>query len=327
MKVMFQGEDIKEKNLNLKLYTIQLTNDGSESIKQGDYDRELVWGLKINRARVVEARLSATTSEYLRQTLRLQQIGEDTISITKIILDPGQHAGITLLLLHNKDVEPSFTVLGKIAGIENIQIEKISNQNSEEPLFRRSESKMDLLTFLGTLLIVLVALGVIVGGWFWIFRSLLRRRTRIAESLLKVANIHVAHPQRGVGSRFRLVMVIGAIDEILTDSVETNARLLIATLFVSCGKRQVTRLLRDLKVIVAKNIEIFQSDGQTLQRNIEKYLRKGDPTLSKDFYKLYSLPFAIRSLARSKLVTVNEANEAVIDPILIVLTDSFVKAL
>jgi hypothetical protein len=308
-RVMVQGEDIQRDSLNLKLYTIQILNDGFESIKQGDYDRDQIWGLKINSARIIEARLSGASSENLSDRLRIQKQGDDTVSIAKSILDPGDNAGITLLLLHRRDVEPSFAVIGKIAGIKSIHVEKsgpLKGEKSLSVLFQENWKSV-LFTLFIFILLILVSLlfFVVVSG------RRKKRRALVAEAELGVKQVPLVE-ERGLGQT-----LFARIGRLFTDDIDANGRLLIATLYASSGKRAIVNLVRDLTTIAQNNIQMFQTAGQIqIVPVINWRLKEDDDSRLEPQYRSDPSMDAFRHLVRSNLVRVREDNVVVVSPIL-----------
>ena len=56
LSISFQGEDIQKKNLNLRILTIKIENDGKVNILQNFYDSEDIWGFQVKNGKIIEVR-------------------------------------------------------------------------------------------------------------------------------------------------------------------------------------------------------------------------------------------------------------------------------
>jgi hypothetical protein len=120
LQITFQGEDIQQKNLNLKIITVRLSNAGGIDILQSYYDTSEDWGIGIKSGRIVEARISRTNSPYLSTNLRPTLVGDTKVRLSKVILERDKFFVIELLVLHPRDQNPEVMPFGKIAGIDAI---------------------------------------------------------------------------------------------------------------------------------------------------------------------------------------------------------------
>jgi len=130
LTISFQGEDIQEKNLNLRIITIRIENSGNVDILQSHYDINDIWGVHLKNGEIVRIQLIDSNSEYLKTNLK-PKINNETIEFTKTIFEKGKYFTIEILVLHNKDKSPEIIPIGKIAGIEKITPIKLSNQKEE----------------------------------------------------------------------------------------------------------------------------------------------------------------------------------------------------
>lgn len=129
LSIYFQGEDIKENNLNLRIYTLKIENTGEVDILQNYFDRNKIWGLQFNHGRIIEARLLNSNSDYIKEELKPEIMGENKIKLEQIVFDKKTFFSLEILVLHSKDKSPEIFPIGKIAGIENtILIETWRNQ-------------------------------------------------------------------------------------------------------------------------------------------------------------------------------------------------------
>ena len=120
LSISFQGEDIQKKNLNLRILTIKIENDGKVNILQNFYDSEDIWGFQVKNGKIIEVRWVNANSEYLKLNLNPQLINDNTVQFKKVIFEKTRYFILEILVLHTKTILPEIIPLGKIAGIENI---------------------------------------------------------------------------------------------------------------------------------------------------------------------------------------------------------------
>lgn len=123
LTILLNQEDIQKKNLNLKIYTIKISNNGYVNILQSDFDKNIAWGLEVNNAEIInEARFIQSNTEYLEKEIILKKLNNKIIEFSKIILEKDKYFSIELLVLHDKNILPTIKPIGKIVGIDEIKI-------------------------------------------------------------------------------------------------------------------------------------------------------------------------------------------------------------
>ena len=121
LSIVFRGQDVQEQNLNLRILTIRVANVGDVDILPGHYARDDDWGLQFDDGKVIEARLVATNSDYLQSKVIPEPKGTNGVVFPKVIFEQDDFFVVEVLLLHSKDDSPSFSSMGKIAGIDRNQ--------------------------------------------------------------------------------------------------------------------------------------------------------------------------------------------------------------
>jgi len=125
LTVYFDNEDIQKKNLNLRIITIQISNNGEMDILQSQFDQQMKWGIKISSGKIInDARIVSENSDYLKNSLSPKVIGNNVVEFEKVIFEKGKYFTFEILILHSKDTLPTITTIGKIAGIDKIPVEK-----------------------------------------------------------------------------------------------------------------------------------------------------------------------------------------------------------
>jgi hypothetical protein len=134
LKISFQGKDIQERNLNLKIITIYIENSGNVDILQSHYDINDIWGVQLENGEIIKVQLIDSNSEYIKTNLK-PRVNNETIEFTKTIFEKGKHFTIEILVLHKKDKIPTLIPIGKIAGIDKIIPVKTS-EKTQEPIHK-----------------------------------------------------------------------------------------------------------------------------------------------------------------------------------------------
>ena len=170
LDIIFQDQNIQEQNLNLRIVTVNVVNSGEIDILPGHYDQEDDWGVRFKDGEVIESRLVDTNSDYLRSKVTPQSLGVDTVTFPKVIFEKGASFAIEVLLLHPKDESPSVSSVGKIAGIDDINVLTRPLAKQEvgfvSELFQGSaliQVVRILIYFVGSLLTLTLVISIAVG--------------------------------------------------------------------------------------------------------------------------------------------------------------------
>lgn len=121
LKILFQDEDIQKNNLNLKIYTLKISNSGTKNILETHYASDEDWGIKITEGKIIESRLVESNSDYLKRNLNLEIVDDKTINFKKVIFDKNDYFTLEVLVLHSRDSDINLIPFGKISGISNNQ--------------------------------------------------------------------------------------------------------------------------------------------------------------------------------------------------------------
>ena len=190
LNIVFRGQNVQERNLNLRIVTINIVNSGEVDILPTHFDREDDWGVHFKGGEVIEARLVDTNSDYLRSKIVPKRLGADTVAFPKVIFEKEDYFAIEVLLLHPKNELPSISSVGKIAGVRDITL--ITRSIAREDvgfiteLFQGSavvQVVRMIVYWFGTWLVLLVAILVLLGATTPFSRARSRRRrTRVLQT-------------------------------------------------------------------------------------------------------------------------------------------------
>ena len=183
LNISFQGDDIKKRNLNLRIISIKIENTGNTNILQNFYDENVIFGLKIDNGHIIESRLIDSNSEYLKSYLNLETIN-NTVEFSKPIFEKNKYFVVELLVLHDKYEVPKITPLGKIAGIEKIDVIK---SYTESLTFFESVFSGSLFVHLirfPIYLLILVGVPMLIFLVIYPITELIARRRKHKRTLL-----------------------------------------------------------------------------------------------------------------------------------------------
>ena len=121
LKILFQNEDIQKNNLNLKIFSLKISNSGMKNILETHYASDEDWGIEITEGKIIESRLVESNSDYLKENLNLKIVDDKTISFKKVIFDKNDYFTLEVLVLHSRESNINLIPFGKISGISKNQ--------------------------------------------------------------------------------------------------------------------------------------------------------------------------------------------------------------
>src|SRR5687767_7021037 len=108
LEIRFQGQDIQNQQLNLRVLTIQVANTGDIAILQNQYDQAGPWGFVIRNGRGIEARVVRSNDTYLQSRLR-PVLQNDSVYFEKPIFEKGSAVVLEALVLHPRQSRPAIS--------------------------------------------------------------------------------------------------------------------------------------------------------------------------------------------------------------------------
>lgn len=262
LSILFQGQDIQKENSNLRILGIRLVNEGDTNILENHFDSRIPWGLRIGGGRLIEARVTGSNSEYLSSNLHPRVTGGDEVDFDKLIFDKGKYVSLELLVLHEKNVEPQVTTVGKIAGMDTIPIRNSFRELDQEGFRTKAFKGPIAVQIVRTIvyfligLAAVIAVGIAVAGILSIPSGLRKRsRRKKARYLLREGS-----PET---EKKRLILVDAFIEEGTPGLKRIQAALndpeILASAVVS--RRRLQRIREDARSPVQA---ISQSNGFTV---------------------------------------------------------------
>jgi hypothetical protein len=160
LQVLYKEEDIIKQNKVIKVVIYSFVNDG-KMIIQDYYDNRIKFGLLFSNSIVFTTKILSSNSEYLEKDFLSQERDTSNRSIVlynKLIFDSGKKITLKSYLIQNKEIENTkIDVLGKIAGMERIPVQRKKAEIEEE----QSKSE-DVPTFIKWFLIVYAGLVLVL---------------------------------------------------------------------------------------------------------------------------------------------------------------------
>ncbi|MCX6120976.1 MAG: hypothetical protein NTX44_05110 [Ignavibacteriales bacterium] len=189
LSILFDGDNISQKGLNLRIFTIKVSNVGQVDITQPMFDQTKPWGFRITDGRIIEANPLESNSDYLRTDLKPTIHAPDSVFFEKVILERDKFISLKLLIIHDASKSPSLLPMGKIAGMDNIQITKSFQEKTESNFWTdsfRGGLLMQLVRILAypialIILILFVAFGIVLPFSDAADRRKKRKRVSLVE--------------------------------------------------------------------------------------------------------------------------------------------------
>lgn len=280
LKILFGDEPVFEKGLNLKVLTLRLANEGSSSILPNHYDPTMPWGLKLSNGRIVDATVLESNDDYLRSQFAKEldaSLKDSRADFPKAIIDPHKFVTIKLTVLYEIASPTTLEIVGKIAGIDKIIVERATSGVAEVG-FWQSVATGNVFVHLFRVVMYFVSailFGTTLAMIFWLF-SLPRRlqRRRIVKSY-----------------RAFYATDLNKIDEFLLNYYITEGLGSLEHMRDISGERQVSRLLADPagprhQLLVTSHGKLVNSGCVLEMQDIGAFTPDGQ-SVSPDFAKRF----------------------------------------
>ncbi len=155
LTILFEGADIEEKKLNLRIYLIRVENNGNTPIRKNDF-YEIQWGVEIENGDIAGTpRVVNANDDFILNNIKPKVVNDRKILFNKIILEDDKFFEIEFVILHSKNAEPQITPIGKIIGQENFIFTEEAIDFEKDELNERKDY-IELLT--GIILILFAAI-------------------------------------------------------------------------------------------------------------------------------------------------------------------------
>lgn len=179
--------DVLSQNQNISIYTIKVSNRGSQNLISSDYD-EGAFGIRIVNGEILkEATIGDASNEHLveRYLDLMPSISTSFVEIPRIALDKGDWYTFSFAVLHEYGVDPQFLPTGKIVGQKEIEI--LSASTEKLPFWEQVFSGglfLNLIRACVYLTIVIMMVTVILSLSMLVWESYdKRKRERVRNTI------------------------------------------------------------------------------------------------------------------------------------------------
>lgn len=175
LRIVFRGEDIQETNMNLRIYSLHVINDGDVDIRQGDFDQNLKWGFEVKHGEIIGTpKVVSASSKYLKDNLAPRLVGKDLVEFPKVIMESRHGFTIEFPVLHSSGADVEIVPVGKVTGIDHMIVtmrfsDKLAEQSTD--------------TYVQYLLVVTVLLAVALMYVAYHYRGLANKSKAEVEEL------------------------------------------------------------------------------------------------------------------------------------------------
>jgi len=172
LAILYDGRNIRESNMNLKLLTFKVVNRGNKSITEHSYASLSRFRLSVSNGNIIESPLIIEASnDYLK---KLPAIELDSLKRSLYppiaIIEGGEYYNIKVLVLHQKEKLPIFSVQGKIEGQNNIEIldrESIEDKKEDSGV----EKFIEVISYIAIILVSYYILKFLVVRFVTFYRK------------------------------------------------------------------------------------------------------------------------------------------------------------
>jgi len=264
----------------------------------------------VQNARIIEARLINSNSEYIKSKLNPDVIEDDKIKLNKIIFEKGKFFVLELLVIHEKVLKPDIIPFGKIAGIDRIVIVKSWEEEEKETFMARlfyGNVFIHFLRFIGYFL-VLIVIGVTFGLSASKFSALINKRK----------------------SELRKIEIIKAFGNASLQG-KSKGKFLFEY-YIKHGEENIKRLnelLKDKERLIL-DIKKFEVDRKFIEKHglLRPDLETVTPSSEREFIRrAYYVESPIGKLVEDGVIKLGDANKVNIEKGFMRALDEFLKYL
>jgi hypothetical protein len=157
LQILFNGKDIRENNLNLKIFKFKLINNGKRDIKETDFVKEIPFGVNIEKGKLVRVAIGKSNNYEFGKSFKNNKY-QDSLGVVfkKLFIGKGEYVFFDLWVIHKKNLDPKASVQGRISDTE---IEKTEVDETYDTIWVdlfKGVAALGLILFCGWLLIIVL---------------------------------------------------------------------------------------------------------------------------------------------------------------------------
>lgn len=148
LNVSYDSINLLTSNQNISIILIEIKNDGNKDIILNDYDQLSEFGLKISGGKLLKKPelVSSADNNYFKDVIL--GYNENIVKFKYKLIDSDQYFRLKLLVIHEKENLPVVTSLGKVSGMNKIEV--LGSMKSGEIDLKKQNRDL-LYFFIGTL--------------------------------------------------------------------------------------------------------------------------------------------------------------------------------
>lgn len=158
LEVLFDGENIRQKQQELSLLTIRVVNDGNADLPKAAFDEQALPAFAIPDAKIISVDQIHASNEYLGKFAKVALTDANRGIIQPVMMDAGDAFSFKLLVLHSEGKKPELEISGKIGGVKKLRL--VNASMTEPQTFVEKVITGDILVQFARLVVYLVG-GII----------------------------------------------------------------------------------------------------------------------------------------------------------------------
>ncbi|WP_440482832.1 hypothetical protein [Serratia marcescens] len=136
LEISYEGESLRKNNQALWIVSVNVENSGNAEINKNSYDGDAPLGLIIDGGKIVDTPTVTSTDSYIRENIKYSATDKE-ITFSPIIIDANSGFTTNLLVLGFENKKPSVSIKGKIAGIKELHLRKLDDENVRNTVWYR----------------------------------------------------------------------------------------------------------------------------------------------------------------------------------------------
>ena len=158
LQIKFEDKDLRSENQNISILNIKIANNSNADINENDFDVMFPLGFEIENGILLEKPqlINSSDDNYFPKKIdiTLDSIFKNKMLLPSFILDKNASFTLKFLILHNNNDIPEIKPIGKISGINKLELLEKSKteQQSNIPL----ENKQLFIIMIPSFLVVII---------------------------------------------------------------------------------------------------------------------------------------------------------------------------
>jgi hypothetical protein len=161
LSVTYDSINILESNQNISIILLEIKNEGDKNITLNDFDQRSQFGIKIIGGRLLKKPelITSSDNDYFKDVIL--NYSKDDVKFKYKLIDTDQYFRIKLLVLHPKKNIPIVKPIGKISGMNKIDVTSFIELKS----VNNAKEKLILLfcIFFSLIILITILLFIISG--------------------------------------------------------------------------------------------------------------------------------------------------------------------